>query len=171
MNELAERMNLIRLEQTPEYRALTLKQRLFVAAYCEGGLATGVYDAVQAVFAAYKCKSMETARVMSYSLMGNIRIVAVLNRHFGTSPTEEFFVQLNRAINNGDLSMAQLGALKLKCDLLGIKTSLPDHQSIGVVPPSVVAARKPKKPKKASPIIEEAPVKRIKHPIYREGKV
>src|ERR1035437_7609524 len=99
-----KRMSLAELRETSEFQVLTQKQQLFVATYCDFGLSTGRYDAVEATRVAYVCRSAEVARVMSYSLMQNIRIVAVLNRHFQMEPIEEFMVQLNRAINNKKLT-------------------------------------------------------------------
>jgi hypothetical protein len=125
MVDKSTRMPLIELEKTQEYQRLTPKQQLFVATYCEGGLATGVYDPIAATRTAYECKSVEVARIMSYSLMQNIRIVAVLNRHFGTEPIEAFVVMLDRAIYNKKLTVAQVQALRLKADILGYRNSLP----------------------------------------------
>ena len=125
MNDTSTRMPLAELETIQEYQRLTPKQRLFVATYCEGGLTTGTYDPIAATRTAYECKSVEVARIMSYSLMQNIRIVAVLNRHFGTDPIESFVVMIDRAINNKKLTVAQVQALRLKADVMGYRTSLP----------------------------------------------
>lgn len=145
MSDPSTRLPLAELEKTQEYQRLTQKQKLFVATYCESGLTTGTYDAIQATLTAYQCKSAEVARIMSYSLLANIRIVAALNRHFNTSPIEEFLVMLDRAISNKKLTMAQLGALKMRCDLLGFGTRLPNKQSIGAIPDDILAeSRKPK---------------------------
>lgn len=128
----SKRLTLLELEATTEYQKLTHKQQLFVATYCAGGLADGHYDAVQATVVAYKCATREIARIMSYSLMANIRIVAAVNRHFNAEPISRFLEELDRAVRNKKLTMAQLGALKLKCDLLGLKTLIPDdHNTIG----------------------------------------
>ena len=112
MSDTVERMPLAELELTQEYQRLTPKQKLWVSTYCASGILDGVYDSVAATNVAYRCKSMEVARIMSYSLMQNIRIVAVLNRHFNTTPIEAFLVQVDRAILNKNLSTSQLGALK-----------------------------------------------------------
>ena len=151
-----QKLTLSELKLTPEYQRLTQKQQLFVATYCESGLTTGQYDGVFATQTAYKCKSAEVARIMSYSLLGNIRILAALNRHFNATPTEELLVLLNKAINNKNLTMAQVTALKLKCDIMGIPHRLPPEKtSIGVVPADMLkeSQKKPKKPSsvKAAP--------------------
>ena len=118
-------MPLEELEKTWEFQRLTSKQRLFVQTYCAAGMVDGKYDAVAAIQTAYPCKSIEVARVMSYSLMGNIKIVAVLNRHFGSDPVDSFLASLDRAVRNKDLTLAQLGALRLQCEVLGYKTKIP----------------------------------------------
>lgn len=159
-----KRIPLEALKQTPEFQRLTQKQRLFITAYCDGGLFDGNYDSVAATRTAYQCKSPEVARIMSYSLMQNIRIIAVLNIHFNTSPTEEMLVAVDRAIQNRRLTIAQIQALRLKCDLLGLATrSIPNTH--GDVPPGVredtQAARKAKKkaanPRPVKPATPPAP--------------
>jgi len=149
------RMPLEELQNTPEYQKLTQKQRLFVATYCEGGRVSGTYDPVWATNTAYACKNLEVARIMSYALMANIRIIAVLNRHFNTAPIEEFLLQLDRAIRNKKLTVAQIQALRLKCEILGFANRLPDVNHVGVIPPDVVeaerAARRAKRKKVEKP--------------------
>lgn len=153
-----KRMPLAELRETQEFQILTQKQQLFCATYCDFGLSTGTYDAVEATRVAYACKTREIARVMSYSLMQNIRIVAVLNRHFQMEPIEEFMVQLNRAINNKKLTTAMLQALRLKCDMLHLGSRIPyENHATGTIPQSVLDAEKPvRKPKKKA-LIERAP--------------
>lgn len=129
MSESVEnRLSLEALQKTPEYLRLTPKQRLFVATYCEGGLQHERYDAVNAAMTAYKCKSLETARVLSYALRANIHIVAVLALHFNRTPTEEFLITLDRAIANKNISRAQVELLKLKFAALGIENRLPTRE-------------------------------------------
>jgi hypothetical protein len=145
------------LEATPEYQQLTAKQQLFVMTYCMAGLVDGHYDQTAATQTAYNCKNLESARVMSYSLIANIRIVAALNRHFNREPIEEFLRQVDRAIVNKKLSIAQINALKLKADVLGFAARLPgtNNQATGVLPTDVLEAseaarkakRKPRTPK------------------------
>ena len=104
----------------------------------------GVYDPVSATQTAYVCKNAESARVMSYAMMGNINIIAALNRHFNSEPIEQFLVEINRAIRNKSITNAQLGALKLKADIMGFSARLPgvDHQSPDVIPKDVQEATK-----------------------------
>lgn len=139
-----KRLTLDEVKATQEYSILTGKQQLFTETYIAGGIGTGTYDPIEATMTAYSCKSKENARVMSYSLMANIRIVAVLNRHFNREPLEEFLIQVDRAILNKKLSVANLNALKLKADILGYGARLPGvgGTATGTLPPDVVDATK-----------------------------
>jgi hypothetical protein len=152
-------MPLAELEKLPEYQKLTPKQQLFIATYTEGGLVDGNYDAVAAVMTAYQCKSIEVARVMSYTMLANIRIIEVLNRHFGREPKEQFLLDLDRAIRNNRLTNAQLQALRLKCDILGYANHLPtENAATDRIPKDVQRAERPPKPKKPKkPKVEKAP--------------
>jgi hypothetical protein len=78
------------------------------------------------VLASYACKEWETARRMSYGLLKNLKIVAVLNLHFLPEPLERFIVVLNRAIRNKKLTNAQFRALQLKAEVLGFLTTSPE---------------------------------------------
>lgn len=162
---MSTRLTLEQIKETQEYSVLTGKQQLFIETYIRSGLDTGTYDPILATQTAYTCKSRENARVMSYSLIANIRIVAVLNRHFAKEPLAEFVEQVDRAIRNKKLSIAQLQALKLKGDVLGYTTRLPGttSPSVGSIPPDVAeataAARKAtrKKPVRAPATIKPEP--------------
>lgn len=144
MADLSNRLTLEQLRETEEYQRLTQKQRLWVATYCEGGLADGKYDALNATRTAYACKDAESARVLSYSVTANPKILACLNRHFNRTPTEEFLMQLDRAIANKNLTIAQVEVLRLKCKMLGIENRLPvlKEANQGVIPPDVLKAEK-----------------------------
>lgn len=146
--EERKKLTLDELRETSEFQQLTLKQQLFVATYVETGMSTGKYDPIAAVQQAYVCKNPESARVMSYAMMGNIRIVQVLNRHFNAEPIEDFIKQIDRAIRNRKLSIAQIEALKLKAGLLGFDARLPGagHQRPGkAVEDAATAARAARK--------------------------
>lgn len=162
IDDKSKRVPLSVLETTEDYQRLTAKQKLFVATYIQCGIDTGVYDSIAAAQTAYKCKTPEVARVMSYALMANIRIVAVLNLHFAREPIEDFLVTLNRAITNKRLSIAQFKALQLKANILGFTSRLPgaNENAAAVIPQDVLdraieerkahrkprAARKPAEP-------------------------
>jgi hypothetical protein len=155
MSDISKRLTLAQIKDTQEYSILTGKQQLFCETYIQGGIDTGTYEPIDATMTAYKCKSRENARVMSYALMSNIRIIAVLNRHFNREPIEEFLIQIDRAIQNKKLRPAQLQALKLKGDILGYTTRLPGTNNfpIGTIPPDVQKnLEETRKAKKAKPV-------------------
>jgi hypothetical protein len=155
---MSTRLTLEQIKDTQEYSVLTGKQQLFVETYIKSGLETKSYDSIFATQTAYACKSRETARVMSYALITNIRIVAVLNRHFNKEPLAAFVEQIDRAIRNKKLSVANLQALKLKGDVLGYTTRLPGTNNfpLGTIPADVVEADKEaRKAKRKKP--ERAP--------------
>jgi len=150
-----KRMSMEELRTTREYARLTERQKMFIETYCSAGLVDGKYDAVVATLLAYKCKDAEVARIMSYSLMANIRIVAVLDRHFGETPVESFLKTLERAIHNKKLTIAQLQALRLKCDIMGFASGIPrgnfgTHDLTNRPSAAQPGASKPKKPKKTA---------------------
>lgn len=115
-----QRLSFEELRETREYQQLTPKQQLWVATYTSNG-----YDAVAATRTAYAVRSAENARVLSYAMLGNIKIIAILNIHFGVSPTEELLTAIDRAIRNKKITLAQVYALRTKLDVLGISTRLP----------------------------------------------
>lgn len=160
-----KRMPVEELRKTPEFLRLTQKQQLFVATYCAGGMLDGHYDEVQSCRTAYVCKNNETARVMSYALMSNIRIIEALNRHFQTEPIEDLLVALDRAIRSRKTTVAQVNALKLKCDLLGLGNRLPCFKkAMGVIPDDIVEDSRKSKKKKPEPPKPITPAKNAKAP-------
>jgi phage-related baseplate assembly protein len=152
-------MTLEELQKTREFQQLTPKQRLFVSAYCDFGLSSGDYDSVEAAHIAYATRNKEVARVMSYSLLQNFRIIEVLNLHFGMTPNEEFLVQLNRAIRNKKVTPSQVQALRVKCDFLNIGSRIPYENHASTVPQRVIDATKvvPAPPRKKTPVDQIAP--------------
>lgn len=158
MSEVSKRLTLEQIKDTQEYSILTGKQQLFVETYIRGGIDTGTYDPKSAAMIAYSCKSLEVARIMSYALMSNIRIVAALNRHFNREPLEAFLIQVDRAIINKKLTVAQFNALKLKGDILGYTTRLPGTNNMpsGLLPADVVeATAEARKAKRKKPVRAE----------------
>lgn len=165
---MGTRLTVDQIRDTQEYAVLTGKQQMFVTTYIQAGLDTGVYDAVAATQIAYTCKTREIARVMSYALIENIRIVAVLNRHFNKEPLAQFVEQVDRAIRNRKLTTAQIQALKLKGDILGYTTRLPGTDNFplgGAIPPAILkanaAARKAAR-KKPEPKTSKSPKPDVK---------
>ena len=144
MTELSNRVPMARLRDTDEFRSLTPKQQLFVETYIAGGVATGHYDPIGSTLTAYACKSRESARVLSHTLMHTLRIVELLSLHFAREPIEDFLLTLNQAIRNKKLTVAQVRALELKAAVMGFKTRLPgaDNRNLPLdTIPEDVAAR------------------------------
>ena len=110
---MSDRLSITELTQQPAYLALTAQQRVLVEKFLETA------DKVQAVQAAYNCKSKESARVMSYSVFSNLRVVAALAAANGGCDLESFKQEVMCAARNKKLSIAQLGALKLYAQLSG----------------------------------------------------
>lgn len=129
MNKKSERMPLEELQQTSEFLRLTPKQKLFVQTFVASGLLDGDYDAIAAIQTAYQCKNFESARTMSYRMLQTPSIIEVLNLHFRRSPTEQFLVDVDRAVRNRHVSIAQIQAMRLKAEVQGILTRLPNKTS------------------------------------------
>lgn len=147
----------------PEFLMLTQKQQLFVATYVSAGMAEGGhYNVISALKTAYACKSEESARVMSYALMQNIHILAVLNLHFGVSPTDQFLKELDRAIRNKKITRAQVELLALKSKMMGVGTFIEKGHNIKHIRRSTAevdeqlaaeAEKNSKRPKKTKPVV------------------
>jgi hypothetical protein len=144
ISPVSKRVPIERLRETDEFENLTLCQKLFIETYIASGVELGVYDQITATQTAYKCKNQEVARVMSYALMTNRRIVAVLNLHFAREPLAVFLETLDRAIKNKKLTLAQFKALALKARILGFESRLPgvNDRASSVIPPDVIEAEK-----------------------------
>ncbi len=140
------------LETTHEFQILTPKQKMFVATYVQTGIDTGKYDAVAAVNSAYKCKTEESARIMGYALLSNINIIRVLDRHFGKEPVDSFTDMLERALRNGTITVAQVQAAKMICELKGYATSL---NKAPEVPEPPEHAKKPRKAKPKPAVVDD----------------
>ena len=161
-------MTLDELEKTREYQVLTKQQRFFIQSYVSGGMIDGHYDAVAAINMSYTCKNDNVARVMSYRQLDNIKIIEVLNRHFGLDPSDTFLTSLDRAVRNKHLTLAQLGALRLKCEVYGFGTKIPHRVEEGfanrpIILPVKLPKKTPKKPKKDKPpVAPSAPLYSMK---------
>lgn len=111
---MSERLTLDQLRKTSEFLRLTSKQQLWISTYVENA-----YDPIFATQTAYHCKNAESARIMSYGLMANPKIIAALNAHFNLDPRAEFLRELDRAIVDKKFTPAQFKALQLKAQVLG----------------------------------------------------
>jgi hypothetical protein len=121
--ERAPRMDVYKLSQTQEFSHLSPKMARFVMAYVKTLTDTDTVDPLAAVKYAYNTKNDESARTLGYELLANPKVILVLNLFFGVTPSEAFLKQVERAIYNPNLSVAQIDALKLYCDAHGIQRS------------------------------------------------
>jgi len=112
MIEAAERMELSELEKRAEFQILTPKQQNFVGSYIESGRRTGTYDALAAVQSAYQV-AVKNAVIMSYELLGNRKITAVLNLHFGRTEFDSILTDLGRALSKTLKKDAKTGSLSV----------------------------------------------------------
>jgi hypothetical protein len=118
---MSDRLRLTDLMQRQEFQRLTPKQQAFVAKVVSLGVTTGSYDAVTAAQTVYHT-TPKNAVVMSYELLGNRKIKAVLDAHFGRTEYESIMDDLARATrtsmardlkHGGSLSIATIKAVQL----------------------------------------------------------
>ncbi len=123
MNEQIKRtmpIELLRLE--PCFIRLTERQKLMIETYITSGA-----DKTLSVLTAYHVKDRETARKMSYESFSRPGVIQVLNAYWGVTPFEAFKQDVERAVRNKSLSVAQIRALELQARLNGwSSTNLPN---------------------------------------------
>jgi hypothetical protein len=112
MIEAAERMEISELEKRAEFQILTPKQQNFVRLYIESGMSTGTYDALAAVQSAYEIAAKNAVN-LSYELLGNRKIKAVLNLHFGRTEFDSILIDLGRALSKTLKRDAKTGILSV----------------------------------------------------------
>ena len=142
-----ERVRLADLIQRREFQCLTPKQRSFISRYISSGLLTGVYDASAATAAVYKT-TPKNAVVMSYEILGNRKIKAVIDLHFRRSEFDSIMDDLARAtrismardLKQGGLSIATVKAIQL------LKSHARQNPDAGIDVPK--AETQPDEPKK-----------------------
>jgi len=120
-NTPKERLTIEQLRAEQVFTDLTPRQQKMIETFASSG------DRIQAVLAAYNAKSPEVARVMAYEFFANPKVVACLTVYFQDDPLEVFKREVRRAYHNKNLSVAQVQAMKMFCDLNGWgAASLPD---------------------------------------------
>jgi hypothetical protein len=92
----------------PEWACLTEKQKRFTSLFIQSG------DALFAVNSTYNCKTEWNAKLLSYEILKNPKVEAVLELYKPTT-REEFFARLQKKIEHDDLSVAQIEGIKLLC--------------------------------------------------------
>lgn len=105
-------LELLRL--TPEWKKATERQQLMVESYIASG-----GDKVFAVMSAYRVKDRETARKMQYDSFSRPAVVAILNLYHRVTPRDAFLRDVERAVRNRKLTVAQIRALELQARLNG----------------------------------------------------
>ena len=116
------RVPLAKLQATRKWSLLSPKQALFCASYIESGLSTGTYDAKSAMRAAYNSSSDRNLTCLTYEVLENPRVKAVLNLHFGTSPLDSFLADLEKTIRK-ESGIAKVDAMKMYVELQSLKLS------------------------------------------------
>ena len=97
------------LRRSQVFLELTPKLRTMIENYLANG-----YDKTAAVKSAYDCKSIETARTMSFELFAKPSVQAVLAHYFQEDPREAFIREVDRAVRNPRVTDAQVEALRLQ---------------------------------------------------------
>jgi hypothetical protein len=110
------------LRRSQLFLELTPKLRTMVEAYIANG-----YDKTAAVKHAYDCKSIETARTMSFELFAKPSVQAVLAYYFQEDPRETFMREVDRAVRNPRVTDAKVQALILKGRANGWIAPAEDH--------------------------------------------
>jgi hypothetical protein len=118
---MGEKLSIEQLRKEQAYLNLTDPQRRLVEVFLQTG------NKLNAVQAAYKCKSEQTARVMVYSYFANPRIIVALAVANGGDPErEKFNAELERAIRNPKTTRNQVSALRMKAQLNGYLGTVPE---------------------------------------------
>ena len=115
---MPNRMGWEEVAETPEFKRLTAKQKMFVVTYIENG-----YDPIHATRTAYLCKSDKNAHIMSYALLRNFHVIMCLAYHFGDDPEKTFLDSLARDIHKGTIDDNLLKAYLLYAEVKGWKKS------------------------------------------------
>ena len=118
-SQVETRMSLYDLTQTAEFGHLSPKMAVWIMNYVQHFIDTGTFDPLAATMAAYSVKNEENGRILGYQLLGNLKIITVLNRFFGRTPEQSFLKQVERAIHKRKLTVAQVTALRFYAELNG----------------------------------------------------
>jgi hypothetical protein len=147
MSSIKERLSFEQLKQEPCFTNLTPKQRLMIETFIASN-----GDRVLAVKTAYNAKTLDIARVMAYELFENPKIIACLAIYFQDDPLDVFKRDVQRAWRNKRLSIAQVQAMKLYCDVNGWGSgSLPNLHGPGSAEPARSAKQSRAKNSKVTP--------------------
>jgi hypothetical protein len=120
---MSNRLTVEQLKQQRCFRILTPKQQMMVLTFIGSD-----GDRVLAVLSAYQVKSPEVARVLAYEFFENPKVIACLAAYFQDDPLEMFKEDVRRAMHNRRLTVAQVAAMRLYCEMNSWKPgSLPEQ--------------------------------------------
>jgi hypothetical protein len=108
------RLTLEQLHEQTCYRELPPKQKKAVDVFIQNG-----GNKTEAVLAAYKVKSKENARVLSYAVFGSPTVIACLAAYFQDDPLASFTRACYAAYRRKKLTGAQVQALALIAKING----------------------------------------------------
>lgn len=119
-----KQMSLDALSHTPEFKALSIRQALFVQTWCQQIIDLGEADPAFTTKAAYDAEG-ETARTLRYELLSNKKIKAALKvfQNYGKPKREILLEDVKadiRASKPGSAARAKLREIEAK--LIGGKT-------------------------------------------------
>jgi hypothetical protein len=160
--KIEPRMNAMDLAQTVEFRHLSPKMAKWILTYVQRFLEAGVLDPIAATKASYVCKTDESTRTLGCQLLANPKIILVLNRFFGTTPEQAFLKQVQNAIYNRKLTIAQIRALELQCQVLGLANGFPRSRDINLSELDSQPKHRRGRPRKDASTEAEAPTTRFK---------
>jgi hypothetical protein len=156
-----ERLTFEQLRAEPVFRDLTPRQQKMIETFIASN-----GDRLQAVQSAYNAKSAEVARVMAYEFFASHKVVACLTAYFQDDPLEVFKRDLRRAMTSKKLTVAQVQAMKIYCDVHGWGSkSLPDLHGRDAKPDEDAAVSETPRPDRdvrvpagATPLADDAGV-------------
>ena len=107
-------MSLDELKRQRCFLDLTERQKLLVESFIVSG-----GDRTFAVQAAYHVANRESARALSYEMLSGTYVTDVLNTFWGRTPREILQQQVDRLCRKKKPTVAEVNALRLKCELAG----------------------------------------------------
>jgi hypothetical protein len=102
------------LEQTLEWNACTVKQRMWIRSFIASN-----GNALLATKQAYDSGTDLYAQMFSHQVRSNGHVRAVLNLYFGISERARFIDQLQKRIEAGTMTIADWKSARLLCTLRG----------------------------------------------------
>jgi hypothetical protein len=117
-----KRLSFAEIFVRPEFQTLTKKQQIFCARYISSGVVSNHYDASDAAAFAYSTKN---PAVLGQELLGQRKVRAVLDLHFGRNEFDGLVADLRRLLKRADRRGSDLNSLAP--DLKKVLTLLEQH--------------------------------------------